>query len=90
VLPTDFPSPLETIDTGTQTDAPTTKEIVVQTEEAFQSPKQGAIINRLEAELVQTQQTLTQCRSEMVTMAEHQKVFKQLQSMSSNKEQDFC
>jgi hypothetical protein len=90
VLPTYFPSPLETIDIETQTDAPTTKETTVQTKEAFQSPEQGAIINRLEAELVQTQQTLTQCRSEMVTMEEHQKVVKQLQAMSKTENETFA
>jgi hypothetical protein len=66
------------------------KRQVVQTEEAFQSPEQGAIINRLEAELVQTQQTLTQCRSEMVTMAEHQKVVKQLKAMSATENETFA
>jgi hypothetical protein len=89
VLPTNFPAPLETIDAETQTDAPATEETVVQTEEAFQSPEQSAIIDRLEAELVQTQQTLTQCRSEMVTMAEHQKVVKQLKAMSATENETF-
>jgi hypothetical protein len=62
ILPTYFPAPLEIIDAETQTDPPATEETVVQTEETFQSPEQSAIIDRLEAELVQTQQTLTQCR----------------------------
>jgi hypothetical protein len=74
VIPTYFPAPLEKIDEETQTNAPTTKEIIFQTEETFQSPEHSAIIDRLEVELVQTQQTLTQYRNEMVTMAEHQKV----------------
>jgi predicted phage tail protein len=89
VLPTHFLAPLDTIDIETQTDAPTTKETVVQIEEAFQSLEQGVVINRLEAELVQTQQTLTQCRSEMVTMEENQKVVKQLQAMSTTKNENF-
>jgi hypothetical protein len=74
VLPTDFPTPLETIYTETETYAPTTKETVVQTEETFQSLEKSVVINRLEAKLVHTQQTLTQYRSEMVTMEEHQKI----------------
>jgi hypothetical protein len=43
----------------------------------------------LEEELVKTQQTLTQCRSEMVTMEEHQKIVKQLQSMSKTENETF-
>jgi hypothetical protein len=38
---------------------------------------------------VQSQQTLTQCRSEMVTMVEHQKVVKQLQAMSATENETF-
>jgi hypothetical protein len=45
---------LETIDVDIQTYAPATKEIVFQTEEAFQSPEQSVVINRLETELVET------------------------------------
>jgi hypothetical protein len=66
------PLPQPKIDAKTQKNSPATKETVVQNEQAFQSPEQGVIINRLEVELVQTQQTLTQCRSEMVNMEEHQ------------------
>jgi hypothetical protein len=69
VLPTDFPTPLEKIEIGTQTDAPSTKEIFFQIKKVFQSLGQDAIISRLEEKLVQTQQTLTQCRSEMVKMS---------------------
>ena len=38
---------------------------------------------------MQTQQTLTQCRSEMVTMVEHQKVVKQLKAMSKIENETF-
>jgi hypothetical protein len=72
-------APLETVEIETQTEAPTTIETIVQTEEVFHSPEQDAIIKRLEAELEQSQQTLTQCRSEMVTVSEHQKVVRQLE-----------
>ena len=81
VIPTNFPAPLETIDAETQTDVPATEETTCQTKEAFQSSEQSVVINRLE--VVQTQQTLTQCRSDMVTMEEQQKVVKQLQAMST-------
>jgi hypothetical protein len=83
VIPTYFPAPLETIDAETQTDVPTTEETTFQTEETFQSPEQSVVINRLEAELVQAQQALIQSKDEMVTMAEHQRVVKQLKSMSA-------
>jgi hypothetical protein len=43
----------------------------------------------MEEDLVQTQQTLTQCRSEMVTMEEHQRVFKQIKAMSATKNETF-
>jgi hypothetical protein len=70
---------LESVEIETQTEVPTTIETVVQTEEVFHSPEQDATIRRLEAELEQSQQTLTQCRSEMVTVTEHQKVVRQLE-----------
>jgi hypothetical protein len=69
---------LESVEIETQTDVPTTVETIVQTEEVFHSPEHDATIRRLEEELEQSQQTLTQCRSEMVTVTEHQKVVRQL------------
>jgi hypothetical protein len=89
IFPTDFPAPLETIEKETQIDAPATEEEVVHTEEAFHSPEQNAIIGRLEAKLVQSQKTLTRCRSEMITVSEHQKVVRQLQSMSTTENETF-
>jgi hypothetical protein len=65
------------------------KETTCQTEETFQSPEQNVIIARLETELVQTQQTLTQCKSEMVTMEEHQKVVKHLKAISATENKMF-
>jgi predicted nuclease with TOPRIM domain len=90
LLPTNFLAPLETIDADAQTDSPTTEDAVVQTEGVFQSHEQNAIIDRLETELVQTQKTLTQCRSEMVTMEEYQKVVKQLKTMSATENETFA
>jgi hypothetical protein len=82
-------APLETIEIETQTEALATINTIVQTEEAFHSPEQDSIIKRLEAELEQSQQTLIQCKSEMVTMSEYQKVVKQLQSMSTTENETF-
>jgi hypothetical protein len=90
VYPTDLPAPLEIIDIGTQKDAPTTIEEYIHTDESFHSTEHDAIISRLEAELVQSQQTLIQCRSEMVRMVEHKKVVKQLQAMSSTNNETFA
>jgi hypothetical protein len=69
-----IPTPLETTDEKTQTVVLAIKEASCQTEEASQFREQSAIIDRLEAELVQAQQALTQTRDEMVTMEEHQRV----------------
>jgi hypothetical protein len=43
----------------------------------------------LEEELEQSQQTLTQCRSEMVKVSEHQKVVRQLRAMSATENDNF-
>jgi hypothetical protein len=82
-------APLETVEIETQTEAPVTIEKTVQTEEVFHSPEKDAIIKRLEAELEQSQQTLTQCISEMVTVPEHHKVVRQLRAMSTTKNETF-
>ena len=58
-------------------------EETYQTKEVSQFQDQSAIIERLEVGLVQSQQALTQTRDEMVTMTEHQRVVKQLKTMSS-------
>jgi predicted RNase H-like nuclease (RuvC/YqgF family) len=80
---------LEKIEIETQTEAPTTIETTVQTEEVFHSPEQDVIVKRLEAKLEQSQQTLSQCRSEMVTVSEHQKVVRQLRAMLVTKNETF-
>jgi hypothetical protein len=69
--------------------SPATEEATVQTEEVFHSPEQDSIIKRLEEELDKSQQTLTQCRSEMVKVSEHQKVVRQLQAMSKIENETF-
>jgi hypothetical protein len=51
--------------------------------QAYHSWEHDAIIGRLKAEMVQEKQALTQSRDEMITTAEHQKVFKQLKVMST-------
>jgi hypothetical protein len=89
VIPTNFPTPLETTDVETKTNVPTTEDISCHTEEAFQSMEQSAIIDRLETELVKTQQTLTWCISDMVTMAEHQKFVKQFKTISAIENETF-
>jgi hypothetical protein len=85
-----IPTPLETTDAETQTVVPTMKEAGCQTEETSQFQDQSAIIDRLEAELVQAQQALTQTRDEMVTMEEHQRVVKQLKTMSAMENETYA
>jgi hypothetical protein len=80
---------LELVEIENQIEVPTIVETIVHTEEVFHSPEQNAIIRRLEEELEQSQQTITQCKSEMVTMTEHQNVFRQLQTMSTTKNETF-
>jgi hypothetical protein len=90
VILANFPSPLETIDVETQTDVPATEEIVCQTEESFQSFEQSVVINRLEEELVQAQQALTQSIDEMVTMPEHKRVVKKLKDMLTTENETYA
>jgi hypothetical protein len=47
-------------------------------------------ISRLEAELIKSQQALTQSRDEMVTMVKHQRVVKQLKSTSATENETFA
>jgi hypothetical protein len=57
---TNFHAPLELTETKTQIDALVTVEKFVQTEEVLHSSEHDATIRRLELELEQSQQTLTQ------------------------------
>ena len=86
---TDFHVPLDSAETGNQTDAPVTTKKVVQIEGVLHSSKHNATIRRQETKLEQSQQTLTQCRNEMVPVTEHQKIDKQLRAMSTTENETF-
>ena len=78
-----IPTPLETTDAKNKTIIPEMNEAICQTEEVSQFQDQSAIIEILEAELVQSQHALAQTRDEMVTMTEYQRFFKKLKTMTT-------
>ena len=78
-----IPTPLETIYVETHIVIPVMNKVAYQNEEVSQFQDQSAIIERLEAELVQSQHALAQTRDEMVTMTEYQRFFKKLKTMTT-------